>query len=211
MKYNNTYKSVFLLFQISLLILGGCQSYVIQKKKVYYVHWNEATWKNKDLIDSADSKTFKRLKHRDYAKDKNYVYYEWKIIKGADPKSFKSILGYYGKDDFHGFYADKLIEGSTGKTFRVLDKGPYSTDGKDYYYKERPLHVSDYSSVKILSDIYVKDKNFFYLNGYKHPLADYETFTELDNSFTKDKFQVYFEGEVVEGADPATIRILEYP
>lgn len=78
--------------------------YGLFKGNIYY-------WSNIMLGDTpqklknVDKKTFTVLSGG-YAKDKNHVYYENKILPGADPKDFRydkeSRKGYSGNDVYDG-------------------------------------------------------------------------------------------------------------
>ncbi len=215
-KVNKRTKNIiYFLVLLIATILMGCNNHDIEGDKVYYVDWNEASGKNKTLIEGADAKTFKELEYAKYAIDKNYVYYEAGRLKDANPKTFTAILDYYGKDDKFAYKGNDKIDGANGQSFAVIEGGPYSRDNKDYYFDTISLNVSDLKTFQILSQIsdygyWAKDKNYYYLSGERYPLADYQTFDKIGNGYAKDKFQVYFEDSVVTGADAATFKTIEY-
>lgn len=208
-------KLIYILAFIAISILSSCMGYEIDGDKVYYFEWNEARGKVKYLIQGADAETFEELEHSEYAIDKNYVYYQsWKL-KDANPKTFTSILDYYGKDDKYAYESWRQIDGADGKTFEVIEGGPYSKDHKDYYYDTIALKVSDLKTFKIIDkkksfEYWAKDKSYCYYFGQKYPLADYKSFVIIGNSYAKDKFQVYFQGNVVIGADPKTFKTTQF-
>lgn len=205
---------LYFLALIVVSILTSCNSHDIDGEKVYYVSWNEGSGKNKTLIQGADAETFKELKHSKYAIDKNNVYYEAGRLRDANPKTFISILDYYGKDNRFAYKGGDKIDGADGKTFEVIEGGPYSKDNKDYYFDTISMKVSDLKTFKILNQnsdfgYWAKDKNYYYLSGKKYPLADYETFEKIGNGYAKDKIQVYFQDSIVIGADPKTFKAIE--
>jgi len=210
-----TDKIFYFLAIIVVTILPGCNSHDIDGDKVYYVHWNEGSGKNKTLIQGADPETFEELEHSKYAIDKNSVYYEAGRLKDANPKTFTSILDYYGKDNRFAYKGGDKIDGADGQTFEVIEGGPYSKDNKDYYFDTLSMKVSDLKTFRIINQnsdfgYWAKDKNYYYLSGIKYPLADYETFEKIGNGYAKDKLQVYFQDSVVVGADPNTFKAIEY-
>ncbi len=213
---NFTTRKLFYLLVLAIItILTSCNNHNIDGDKVYYVYWNEGSGKNKILIQGADAETFKELEHATYAIDKNFVYYEAGKLKDANPKTFVSILDYYGKDNRFAYNAGTKIEGADGQTFHVIEGGPYSKDAKDYYFDTIALKVSDLKTFKILNQnsdfgYWAKDKKHYYLSGKKYPLADYETFEKIGNGYAKDKLQVYFEDSIVVGADSKTFKAIEY-
>ncbi len=207
--------SYFLAFVI-LSILTSCHHHEIDGDNVYYIYWNEGSGKNKILIQGADAKTFRELEHTKYSIDQNHVYYEAEKLIDADPKTFVSLLNYYGKDARFAYKGAGKIDGADGNTFEVIDGGPYSKDYRDYYLDTIALKVSDLKTFTILdpnSDYgyWAKDKSFYYWSVKKCPLRDYESFLKIGNGYAKDKFQVYFQDSIVTYADPLTFRTQEFP
>lgn len=210
----------YIAILLSLFSLQSCKlGYKIEDGKVYYYTWNEGSGSNKYLLKNADVQSFKVLKNSDYAKDANYGYFDGNIIKGIDSKSFQSVNDYYAKDNSNAFYEDKIIVGAIGKQFEIVKEGPYSKDGKNYFFKDVPLNVSDYNSVKILDDLTVIDKFNIYTQSditsdssytKKFPLKDYDSFVLLKNGYSKDNKAVYFYGEIIEYANPKTFEIIDY-
>lgn len=200
---------------IIIFYLTGCNvGYEVKDGKVFYNTWNEGSGSLHTLIRGADSKTLTMLKHTSYAKDKNYAYYKGKIIKGADPETFESILDYYSKDFHYAFYQDKLLDNSDANSFEVMDGSPYSKDKSDYYYNAYKIDVSDYKSFKILDDSWSKDKSFYYVPAgsivHKYPLTDYDSFELLKEGYAKDKSRVYYFGDIVDKADSRTFDVIGF-
>ena len=208
----NIFKKAIILTEIIfiLMILISCGSHEIDGDKVYYISWNEANGKVKTLIKDADGATFKELEHSKYAIDKKNVYYQAGSLKGANPKTFSSLLDYYGKDDKYAYQGGSLIDGAEGKTFEIIDGGPFSKDVKDFYYDTIRLYVNDLKSFRILSDDWSKDKSHYYILGKKYPLADHNSFAKIEFGYAKDKYQVYFHDSVIVGADVNSFKIIEY-
>lgn len=210
-----THSILHVLALVVLAIVTGCGSHEIDGDKVYYVYWNEAHGKNRIQIQGADAASFKGSAHPKYAVDKNSVYYEAGKLADANPRTFTSILDYYGKDDRFAYKGDMKIEGADAPTFEVIGGGPYAKDKKDYYFNERAMHVSDMGTFKILNGstdfgYWAKDRHSYYLQGKKYPLVDYETFEMLGHGYAKDRSMVYFQDSVVAGADPGTFKTMNY-
>ena len=209
---------IFILF--TCLFLQSCDlGYKTEEGKVYYYTWNEGSGSNRYLIKDADIKTFKALENSNYAKDKNYGYFEGDKIKGIYSQSFQSINDYYAKDNLHAYYENKIIGGALGKHFEVIKEGPYSKDGKNYFYKNISLNISDYKTVKILDNLTIIDRFHIYIQSdinsdssftKKFPLNDYDSFELLKEGYSKDNKRVYFKGEIIELANPKTFEILDY-
>lgn len=197
------------------LFAASCAHHDIENGHVFYVSWNEGNGQSKKLIIGADAQTFTELDHPKYAVDNQRVYYEAKLVKGADPQSFVALLDYYGKDKRHAYKEASQIADAAANTFEVLDGGPYSKDQQDYYFDTIALKVHDYQDFVILNNtsdfgLWAKDKTHYFLNGRKFPLRDYASFTTLAGGYAKDDFQVYFLDSMVVGADPSTFKVREF-
>lgn len=119
------------------------------------------------------------------------VYYENKIISGADLETFLVIPTppapceeVYAMDATQVFYKDKVILGANPNKFRIYDSewlgwrvlGPYSRDDKNVYYEDRRIYEAD-----------TKSFTAFY-----------------EGKYASDDNAVYLDGVIVEGADPKT-------
>lgn len=106
------------------------------------------------FIEDADKTTFINLASW-YAKDKNYVYWQNKIVEDADPETFITLSdtplesGYavYAKDDKHVFFEGQTIVGADVDSFEFVPR-------RFHVYAPR-------------QDIYWKDKNYCYLEGQR--------------------------------------------
>lgn len=201
------------LLILMFLLLSGCSGYEVRDSDVYWTYWNEGMGSGEIELD-ADYETFEILAHERYAKDRSKVFYQGRLIEGADAKTFKSVWEFYGVDKHHAFHADTLIPNSNGSSFEVLN-GNFSRDGQDYFFNERPLNVCDYESFEIHDFNGVQgnwlsydDKCAYYMKG-RIPLVDRKSFTILLGGYTKDKENVYLGTRIVEGADPESFEMIE--
>ena len=101
-------------------------SYTIESKKVYYrnlevVGANSASFKNISFIKDS-------CEYRDYAKDKNYVYYKEKRVEDADPNTFTMVDQGYYKDKKYLYFAGKRLEGSDSSKKTEIVKDNKITD-----------------------------------------------------------------------------------
>ncbi|MBO4565235.1 MAG: DKNYY domain-containing protein [Bacteroidaceae bacterium] len=209
---------------LSIFLLTSCElGYRNDGKEVTYCIWNEGTgffspyFKKVD----ADPKTFEDLGDG-YAHDNRHAFFEGDIIKHADGATFKRISSRYAVDATHVIHYDTIMPTADPKTFKVHSE-QLTEDAKDYYWYGRAIHVADKSSFVVLGDInnwetyWAKDKVNGYCMGYDPvPLADYESFKPaktigfVSGYYAVDTFQVYFKDHVVEGADPATFREVDF-
>ena len=169
-----------------------------------------------------DPSTFVRLNEA-YSKDVNYVYFYNEILDLADPSSFRVLNENHSADNRHVWYNNDTIPGADPATFVVPERKndlsfslALSHDAHDYYCGIYPLHVADMGSFKEIDGSWAIDcKNVYYLGldasiGKNNiPIGDYTTFRALSFRYAKDSKCVYYENQIVEGADPKTFRVLD--
>lgn len=181
-----------------VIFLAGCSTgYKNDGNAVYYWSWNEGNGGHKERLD-ANPRTFKILRHDEYAKDEQYVFYKGNRVPGADAATFETLGEWYARDKNFGYYGDRPIISSHGKTFRVIDSY-YSTDEGNVFYDTLPLNVcstKDFRFVYKESEWYARwttDGCFYYYMNYKVPSTDYENMTVYNGSggLAKDRHYVY--------------------
>lgn len=184
----------------------------------------QVTWQGTDIwaghwsrVVDADPASFEDLGNG-YARDDQKAFLEGKIIKGADGKTFKCLEKPYAVDANHVFLLGTMMTGADPKSFKI--HGQYLTEDKnDYFWRGNPIHVSDKKTFVIIGDKdydgtqWAKDKNnAYYMGKQPVPLTDYDSFhvikeTDsygLQGHYAADKYRVYYEDHIVEGADPET-------
>ena len=217
----------YLTMVISLIciVLTSCDRKPHYKNDGKQVTWN--TWDiwagHYNRTVDADPSTFEDLGDG-YARDAQHTFLEGNIIKGADVKSFKCLEKRYAVDVCHVFHNDTIMTSADPKTFKVHDW--YLTEDKnDFYWNGRAIHVADKKTFAILGDKdgrgirWAKDKENAYCMGYPPvPIADYESFHliglkkdgVLCGYYAADKYRVYYQNHIVEGADPASFVEIEF-
>lgn len=119
-----------------------------------------------------------------FARDAQAVYCQYKVIKDADPTTFRVYDIDFVGDARHvwhvGLY-NKLapLAGVRASSWRRLGEGLFSTDGAGVWHGAEPLD------------------------------ADAASFTLLRAAFAKDAARVFWAGQVLDGADPAGFRVLD--
>lgn len=137
-------KIKLLIGALFIFILGACNSgYQKENDKWVLVSYDEAVGKRVTQIDEHDANSFKILKNRDYAIDKNSVFLNGRIIEGADPISFELInKNVYSKDKRHVFLDAEKVIFANPNTFKVLEF-PYSKDDKRIFCGTIPLKLNE--------------------------------------------------------------------
>jgi len=184
-----------LRYIMPILLFCSCESLIEEpKSKHYYYNWDKSkiiyndhrTWRNKTEVD-VDIATFEVIKGR-WAKDKNSIIYDGKKRPNIDVASFYIDDNDVPKDKYHVFttnwagYTDNMLvwNGADPKTFvhiRLAQSSNKEMWGKDNAHYFRKLH---------------------------QVAGDYNTYEVLSEQFSKDKNKVYYEGAIIEGADPKT-------
>ena len=181
-----------------------------------------------------DKKTFEVLESEmctlnSYAKDKYHVFLGGKVLS-FDSDTFE-ILGKYAKDKsavyWVGVYVPQLptslkikrIDQVDTESFVQLYSGDmcskYAKDKNNVYEKGEIIEEYDASSFFVFNDSrYTKDKTSVYFLD-KKIVVDLETFEILEGKpyskfviFSKDITNVYWQGGIIEGADPETFEVV---
>jgi hypothetical protein len=167
---------VLCLFCI-ILIFSGCNTgYRKVDGKWSYVTWDEGHGYRSNPL-GADDVTFKVLGNKEYAKDKNNVYYKGSLLVGADAGTFVLLKsGPYAKDKNHVYLLDTVIVNADPNSFTEIEY-PYSRDKKGVYCGTLQMNVGNIEEFEVVQPgegYIMSDKDFFiernkeysYLNDY---------------------------------------------
>jgi len=201
------------------------------KDKNHVYHTNGKEYNFLEIVKDADPKTYQLLdsklpeyKRLDWFKDANAVYYKSKKIKG-DPVTFQPLNDAIAVDaDYiysivnergEGLYLTevdeviqkhKRIEGRIhviNDTYVQIENAIVSAFTKD----EFTLHTFD--SIKTTKEIdyftIVVNDTLIY-KGVLYPEIDIETLESLDYNYSKDKKNVYYNYNLMIGANPKTFK-----
>ncbi|WP_343679866.1 DKNYY domain-containing protein [Chryseobacterium arthrosphaerae] len=103
------------------------------------------------VIPDGDADSFVQLGEH-YSKDKNHVYFDKRILNGADIPSFGSVSGYFAKDKDHVYHEDDVLKDADAASFVHLE-GPYFKDKNHIYCSDSilPVDIADADKLKIWS------------------------------------------------------------
>ena len=197
-----------LMLGVMLFISSGCGvGYQKVNGKWSYVVWDEGNGR-RALELKADQASFTKLGHKDYARDKDSVFYHTEPIPHADPTTFE-LLGdpIYSRDASHAYLMGHLIDGADPKTFAVLE-APYSKDADHVYCGTRRIEGADVARFKVLKgssmwrqgdDLSTPITGFGWAcDGTSHYYgldqvtdADYESFRVIDETTAADKNRTF--------------------
>lgn len=94
-----------------------------------------------------DTGTLVALKY-EHAKDSQNVYYEGRILMGADPKTYELTLNSrYTKDKDTVFYHDRIVQNADPKTFVPNRMRPeYSKDINRFFLEDKEIPESEFKA-----------------------------------------------------------------
>ncbi len=116
-----------------------------------------------------------------------------KVVKDADPYSFKPLKDNYYIDKNFAYHFYQKIEGSHGPTFKVLPgtDGVYCLDKNYLYYSGNLLKDVDVKNYKLIKNAFVISGHHVFIYGEKADFLDGETFEVLSSYYFKDKKGIY--------------------
>lgn len=194
------YRSRLLLYLLFVILLfSGCNTgYRKVEGRWSYVTWDEAHgYTTKPL--GADEATFNVLGNKQYAKDKNNVYYQGRPIDKADASTFVMIKGGpYSKDKNHVYLLDTIVINADPNTFTVINY-PYARDKKGVYCGTVPVNVINIGEFEVIQPckgyLWHQKDDFIRINPEYSYLKDYPVggFIYCFGGKAKTKTE-YFEG-----------------
>jgi len=178
-------KSLMVIGFIGWSLSGFSQAYKIDRNKVFF---------DREPIPHADARSFVDLGFG-YAKDRNNVYLEGRVLEFVDPATFRLK----GRDDSHFHdYGDRHEHGKK-------HRGYYKTTFNVYYGDKKIDAMA--SSFKEIGDGYAKDSFSVFYFGKKIEGASASTFKILDDGYSKDSFNVYYSGTKVKDASASSFKV----
>ena len=156
----------------------------------------------------------------EYIKKDDAVYYMDKIsqtdeikVEDADFKTFVKLNDIYGKDSKNVFCIDKKLEDADVKTFQVIGE----VNGKDkkyiYNYDEKmEINPKDFKLYKNKDKLlYFRNNGKLYIGGSFFEVEyvqDLDSFEAIDESYSKDKYNIYYAGTPIYDVDKSTFQII---
>ncbi len=162
--------------------------YVIKANNIFYEYEYDGDIICDSLEGIADIKTFEII-NDSHAKDKNNVWFEAHIIKGADIKTFTVFLEngyYYSKDKNYVYKNAEALPYAKPNTFEWLEY-KYSKDKYHVYFEDKLVNLAKPQSFKCISNGngYAKDDEHVFYQGELMEDIDVKTFT-IKNNITYD-------------------------
>lgn len=206
--------TVIVIFLFAYLLLTRHNSLVFEESDLE----NPVRYTTEDVLNP-ETLTFEdHAKSGDtsYSKDGSYVYWDKKVIEGADPVTIKLFVGTLAEE------AEWLVSRSQRKLELPWVYFRYAADASSVYYEGRKVAGADPKTFEVWENgkythYYGRDKNGFYFHEKLITGADEKTFEVLwtqryegcgPGPYSKDKNRIYFGNTVVVGADIPTFTLL---
>ena len=200
-----------ILAATALLLCPSCGDgkYEVSGDVVCYTYWTFSFGQRYDTLPEVDAKTFEQVKNW-LGRDASHVYYEDRLIQGADPATLKAHRKPLCSDRKDYYYQGVPLHVADMKNFKVLKNNTYGLWAKDsrYVYRDSDrIEVDDVEAFHVVDWNVATDNVRVYFFGSLLADSDPKTFEYLDDLYAKDKSHVWYMDEVVEGADPATFTV----
>ena len=198
-------KSLLVIVMMGWTMTSHAQRYEIDRGRVFF---------GEDIVMYADVRSFVDL-GSGYAKDRNNVYMNGRVLENVDPSSFRlkqrpnwrhhgnertdepagPRRGYY-KTQFNVYYGDKKID-AMASSFVELGGG-YAKDAFNVYYYGEKLKGCMAANFELLEGGYAKDAFSVYYYGKKVEGAMSSTFRYTGDGYGEDTFNAYYRGRKLE-------------
>ena len=178
-----------LLITFLLLFAGILNSYA-QPRFSYEIFNGRVFFDNREIV-YADYYTFVDLGYG-YAKDRNHVFMNGRILPYVDPYSFNVSPRYAPEEEYPDFEADYGLRHPGYEGYRVL--------GGQVLYAGQIVPDASSSSFHDLGQAYAKDAFNVFFRGRKIEDASASSFVVLKYGYSKDAFNAYYYGRKIEGA-----------
>jgi hypothetical protein len=171
------------------------------------------------VIENADVASF-RLLNTEYGVDTLSVFFNGEKFNVKHRESFQLLENGYAKDKFTAYFHQSPLEESEGSSFKVLEGGGYSRDAKHVFYStlqpDSPepqrlcfaLPMADPQTFRYIADGYAQDRSGIYFRNQKITVND-TSFRILRQGYAKNSRSVFYNGNIVEHADPLSFALLE--
>ena len=92
----------------------------VNNNQVFYKNCNEGNGCHRVLLPGLRANSLKIYSPNGYATDGRSVYYQADKLQGVDAKSFHPVSSCWGRDHAHVYRYGKLVKGADPSTFRPL-------------------------------------------------------------------------------------------
>jgi hypothetical protein len=190
--------------------LFDAAGYHVRGDKVYYL----AAFPGKAAeIAGADAASFKAF-DTTYAKDRSKVYFDGRLLSGADATSFDVLdRSGFASDRNYAYVLDRPVSDDPAH-FQLIDGG-LSKDSAAVYWTDGRVLSEDPAHFAIVSNndhyLYTKDSSTVHVNGNPIADADASTFHVLQGAYAQDARRLFYFTDPIVDADAASFRPVDGP
>jgi len=195
---------LFVLVVILVLaVLGAGYYFLHQKLNIFYK--NNFFNKDSSLVNSGPESLITLDQY--YAKDSNHVYYNGKILDGADAKSF-SLYNGLAKDKNSVFWGDKIINVEIDPSSATKISNKVIKDKTHVYFRQ--LYDADGNFIDekingpVFKQLYIADASTFQYVG------ECTCVEIICHNYYKDKNNVFVEETPLENIDSSSFQYFGY-
>jgi DKNYY family len=194
-------------------LIGPPVSYFLEDRSA------QAPRRQEHTLVGADPQSFQVVRHPmyetgpcasrrvEYGRDKQHVFHQWKVIRGADPQTYTFLDAHYARDKTAIYSLARRLT-TRINAFQTL-AGGYATDGRHHFYQDKVIKGRGFELLGAPAHSslgYARTEHRVYHKGQVLAYADARSFElfKPEVGITRDKRAVYFDDQIIAGADPAT-------
>lgn len=215
-------RSIAALCLVAVALLPACSQnkapnslfdaagYHVRGDKVFYLSAFPGTAFEMVGADAVSFKAFDTT----YAKDRSKVYFDGRLLSGADATSFDVLArSGFAKDRNYAYVLDRPVSDDPGH-FELIDGG-LSKDSAAVYWTDGRVLSQDPAHFAIVSNsdhyLYTKDSSTVHVNGNPISDADSGTFHVLHGAYAQDARRIFYFTDPIIDADVPSFRPLDGP
>jgi hypothetical protein len=165
---------------------------------------------NGGVLSGADAATFLPLERPGFAKDAHHVY-QRDVAISTDPAHFELLDGELSKDGSAVYWSDGRVLSEDPAHFVIISNVEhylFTKDAETVQVNGNPIDKADPATFRVLGGAYATDgQRAFYFDEWVPDVA-LESFHPMEAPYAGDAERVYWMGTTIDGADPATFRVL---
>ena len=139
------------------------------------------------ILEGADPKTFSIFKGTEYAKDAQRAYYFGKEILGVDAETFEILAMMFAADQYHVYSSENVLQDLDVRNFEQVESSAYLRDADSLYYRDEKVEN-------------INAQNF-HLVGYRKRQSKGSMFVSDSTSCGTDGVTVVCNGDPISGGE----------
>jgi hypothetical protein len=192
-------------------LYSPCSPYVSGEINSQYEVRSDGVYYIERLLENADAETFQDL-GKGYAKDKNSIFVDGVSKSSFDAATFQILENYYTKDKDSVHRGHAIVSDADAGTFEVI--GLFAKDKNHVYCDNDVVEGFDIQTFENINDWYIADvDSIYFCDGlYGVDIIDRNEFCPFkifEDKYARDNNYVYYEGRILEDANPASFSVID--